>query len=179
MASTQEQRIDRTISGAMDQIDRLQKVFRDNGKLANAIAEVGGDVSFSEIQAAFDSLYDSLESAHYDALGHLGVDENIEEGRMSDQIIHDSETMSKEEFIKKYGKEMADEYYESVQEAAKPDFADIDGDGDEEESMKKAAKDKKEKEEAKESLDYLKKLAGITESDDEDNDDEEEEDENS
>ena len=41
----------------------------------------------------------------------------VTEGRMSDQIIGDSETMSKEEFAKKYGKEMADEYYESVNEA--------------------------------------------------------------
>lgn len=41
----------------------------------------------------------------------------VTEGRMSDQIIGDSETMSKEEFAKKYGKKMADEYYESVNEA--------------------------------------------------------------
>lgn len=37
---------------------------------------------------------------------------NIKEGRMSDQIIKDSETMTKEEFTKKYGKQMADEYFE-------------------------------------------------------------------
>ena len=35
------------------------------------------------------------------------------EGRMKDSVIHDSETMSKAEFAKKHGKEMADEYYES------------------------------------------------------------------
>jgi len=39
---------------------------------------------------------------------------------MSDQIIGDSETMSKAEFAKKYGKEMADEYYESVKEGKSP-----------------------------------------------------------
>jgi hypothetical protein len=44
----------------------------------------------------------------------------VSEGRMSDQIIGDSETMSKEEFAKKYGKEMADEYYESVKEGKSP-----------------------------------------------------------
>ncbi len=32
-----------------------------------------------------------------------------------------------------------------MDESPKPDFADIDGDGDKEESMKKAAKDKKKK----------------------------------
>lgn len=37
-------------------------------------------------------------------------------------------------------------YKGDIEEAAKPDFADIDGDGDKKETMKKAAKDKKEKE---------------------------------
>lgn len=40
--------------------------------------------------------------------------EDLEEGRMKDSVIHDSETMSKEEFAKKHGKELADEMYESV-----------------------------------------------------------------
>ena len=35
------------------------------------------------------------------------------EGKMSDSIIDDSETMSKAEFTKKHGKEMADQYFES------------------------------------------------------------------
>jgi hypothetical protein len=36
------------------------------------------------------------------------------EGKMSDSVIVDSETMSKEEFAKKHGMEMANEYYESI-----------------------------------------------------------------
>ena len=48
--------------------------------------------------------------------------------------------------------------YSNTSEAAKPDFADIDGDGDKEESMKQAAKDKKKKIK-KESIDS--KLAEI------------------
>ena len=59
--------------------------------------------------------------------------------------------------------EMEDEgtavsYSDTTMEAAKPDFADIDGDGDKEESMKQAAKDKKKKMK-KESIDS--KLAEI------------------
>ena len=45
-----------------------------------------------------------------------------------------------------------EKYKASMKEAAKPDYIDIDGDGDKKEPMKKAAKDKKEKEEAKESI---------------------------
>ena len=44
--------------------------------------------------------------------------------------------------------------------SAKPDYIDIDGDGDKKEPMKKAAKDKEETK-ANESLNYLKKLAGV------------------
>ena len=59
--------------------------------------------------------------------------------------------------------EMEDEgtaisYSDTTAEAAKPDFGDIDGDGDKEESMKKAAQDKKKKTK-KESIDS--KLAEI------------------
>ena len=59
--------------------------------------------------------------------------------------------------------EMEDEgtavsYSDTTSEAAKPDFIDIDGDGDKEETMKKAAKDKKKKMK-KESIDS--KLAEI------------------
>ena len=60
--------------------------------------------------------------------------------------------------------EMEDEgtavsYSDTTSEAAKPDFMDIDGDGDKEESMKKAGKDMKAKKPKKESIDT--KLAEI------------------
>lgn len=57
--------------------------------------------------------------------------EDLEEGRMKDSVIHDSETMTKAEFAKKHGKELADEMYESAEEVNN------------------------------ESVDMLKKLAGI------------------
>lgn len=53
-----------------------------------------------------------------------------------------------------------EEVEEELEEASKPDFLDIDGDGDKEESMKDAAKDKKG-EEVDESIDVLKTLAGL------------------
>jgi DNA-directed RNA polymerase subunit L len=54
-------------------------------------------------------------------------------------------------------------YHKAVaEESAKPDFADIDGDGDEEEPMKKAAEDKEDaNEEVDESLEEMRKLAGL------------------
>ena len=46
----------------------------------------------------------------------------VDEGRMKDSVIHDSETMSKKEFAKKHGKELADEYFESVEISEGEDF---------------------------------------------------------
>lgn len=40
----------------------------------------------------------------------------LDEGKVSDSIIDDAENMSKEEFEKKHGKKMSDEYFESAGE---------------------------------------------------------------
>ena len=66
---------------------------------------------------------------------------------------------------KKKGKK-SDKEEDKVEEKAKPDFADIDKDGDKKETMKKAAKDKKEKTNESEStrltdLARLKHLSGM------------------
>ena len=47
---------------------------------------------------------------------------------------------------------------EELEEAAKPDFLDLDGDGDKEESMKKAAADKKAGEKGKDDEEEKEKL---------------------
>ena len=74
MPTSQEMRVDKTFNGAMDQIDRLQKVFRDEGGLAKAVVDVGGSQDFGAIQEAFDNLYGALEDAHYDAMAGIEVE---------------------------------------------------------------------------------------------------------
>ena len=64
--------------------------------------------------------------------------------------------MAEDEWQQQSGAQYHDSLYA---EGAKPDFMDIDGDGDKEESMKKAGKDKKAKKVKKESIDS--KLAEI------------------
>jgi hypothetical protein len=78
-----EQKIDKTFTKAMDQINNLQKVFRKGGLLEQAIMELGGDVStLSEVNNTFNELYDDMERAHYDAVSHTeeSVNENLNEG---------------------------------------------------------------------------------------------------
>ena len=74
MPTSQEMKVEQTFVKAMDQIDRLQKVFRDEGMLAKAVVDIGGDQDFGAIQEAFDNLYGALEDAHYDAMAHLEVE---------------------------------------------------------------------------------------------------------
>jgi hypothetical protein len=46
-----------------------------------------------------------------------GIDEAVAEGAVKNQMIGDSEKMTKAAFAKKYGKEAADDMYEAVAEA--------------------------------------------------------------
>ena len=74
MPSSQEMKVQNTFDKAMDQINNLQKVFRDEGMLAKAVVDLGGSQDFGAIQEAFDNLYGALEDAHYDAMAHLEVE---------------------------------------------------------------------------------------------------------
>ena len=101
-------KIDRTINKALVEVETLEKLFANNGAFENAVAEIGGDISwFGDVRENLKQLFSNIEELHMGAVGHL------DEGRMSDMLIHDSETMSKEEFAKKHGKDVADEYYEA------------------------------------------------------------------
>ena len=65
--------------------------------------------SMKALLESFDSIANETEEV---------AEEELQEGAMKRQLIHDMETMTKSEFAKKYGKEMAAEYYdESVEEA--------------------------------------------------------------
>jgi hypothetical protein len=110
------------------------------------------------------------------ACPHCGTPNHVAEGKMKDQAQEDfdilagmkEEGASEEEIESKaselmFGMDVLhavlndwegpfddpnDEQEPDMEEAAKPDYIDIDGDGDKEEPMKKAAKDKKKKDES-------------------------------
>ena len=74
MPTSQETAIQNTFDRAMEKINNLQKVFRDEGLLAKAVVDIGGNQDFGAIQEAFDNLYGALEDAHYDAMAHIEVE---------------------------------------------------------------------------------------------------------
>src|SRR6056300_15506 len=78
----------------------------------------------------------------------------VDESKMKDYLHDEAEKLSREEFIKKHGKSLAG-FWDSIngsQEAteskSKPDFLDMDKDGDKKEPMKKAIKDKEAQKES-------------------------------
>ena len=72
--NSQENAVENTFVKAQDQINKLQKVFRDEGLLAKAVVDIGGNQDFGAIQKACDDLYGALEDAHYDAMAHIEVE---------------------------------------------------------------------------------------------------------
>jgi len=84
-----------------------------------------------------------------------GEDKVFEDHEVEDMMAKFKEYLSEDEAVEEQAQEEVVEQATEIEEKkAKPDFADIDGDGDEEESMKKAAKDK---EKADESIEEGKK----------------------
>lgn len=70
---------------------------------------------------------------------------SVDEGALKQQMHGDAENMSREEFVKKYG-QGSGEFWDDIngveESKAKPDYIDLDKDGNKTEPMKKAAKDK-------------------------------------
>ena len=130
-------KIDRTIKRSLDMVEKLEKLFGNNGAFEQAVAENGGDIGwFGDVRENLKTLYSNIEELHMGAVSHMDESESVAESKMADMMIAASE-MSKEEFAKAY-----------------PAFA------------KDYAKLRKQQmaDEANESLNYIKKLAGIEES---------------
>ena len=78
----------------------------------------------------------------------------VDESRMKDYLHDEAEKLSREEFIKKHGESLAG-FWDSIngteeanESKSKPDFLDMDKDGNKTEPMKKAIKDKEMKKES-------------------------------
>jgi len=88
------------------------------------------------------TLTESGKISHYTVEFEDVIVENISVGNLN--ILVQEEHSHKRDDEKKYDKDKKIVSEDELEEESKPDFADIDGDGDKEESMKDAAKDKKE-----------------------------------
>jgi len=89
MAVSQEQKIKNTIMRATDQIDNLIKVFRNDGKMWNAVEDMGGDVAWlADTVVALSKAANSLDEAYMSA---TVKDENVDEDSEAIESEHQSE----------------------------------------------------------------------------------------
>ena len=84
-----EKKIDNTFMRSMEQINNLEKVFREGGLLEKAVMDIKGDIAWlKDIRQALSDAYESLEDGHIGVVGHLdpdqreGVEENHYGGRL-------------------------------------------------------------------------------------------------
>lgn len=97
----------------------LRRYLKAKGDHVTVDETVYPDYTVEDVNEAYAAFKEGKykSDAQRKAVHAAKAEESIDEGKMSDQILGDSETMSKEEFTKKHGKEMADKYFESVAEA--------------------------------------------------------------
>jgi len=144
-----------------------------------------GDAPFGiDIHEGIEGAVGEFAEPLYTLQDELGLEDNI----LVDELARWMDGQDITEFVENFRRhhEMNGEMEESLEEAkAKPDFADIDKDGDKDEDMKKAAKDKEDLDEAQspaQKAAFAKMLASkggkkADESDETDTDDKEELDE--
>ena len=138
------------IENVLKGIQKAYEMIRDSEtrrKLANSITKLG---NFMTITAdAIASGRDQRAMANPETLKKAMPYPELETVTVDDEI--EDEISENEEVGVKFGEEGTEE----VKEDAKPDFLDLDDDGDKKESMKKAAKDK---DKVKETIERKEKL---------------------
>lgn len=156
-----EQKIANTFDKMRDTLTEYTKVIRPGGKLRKSIEEIGGDSTFlDDVKVALDDLFVAIDEADMAARSQLNnsnesadLSEEPNEGNEFSGALSQAKKSGKSEF------EVGGKKFK-VKEAAKPDFLDMDKDGDTKEPMKKAVKDKEKVSESTE-LSSLKVLAGL------------------
>lgn len=96
-----EKKIDNTFMRSMEQINSLEKVFREGGLLEKAVMDVKGDIAWlKDIREALSDAYEAMEDGHQGVLGHLWTDESVDEDHYNGGRLGFSD-------IKKFGDEAA------------------------------------------------------------------------
>ena len=72
-------KIDRTIMRSLDMVEKLEKLFGNNGAFEQAVAEAGGDIGwFGDVRENLKTLYSNIEELHMGAVSHMDEFESTE-----------------------------------------------------------------------------------------------------
>ena len=84
-------KIDRTVMKALDMVEKLEKLFANNGAFENAVMEIDGDISwFSDVRKDLTQLYSNIEELHMGAVGHM--DESVTESvELTEGVLDDTD----------------------------------------------------------------------------------------
>lgn len=74
-------KIDNTFMRSMEQIENLEKVFREGGLLEKAVMDIKGDIAWlKDIREALSGAYEAIQEGHQGTTGHLDMpDESVDE----------------------------------------------------------------------------------------------------
>lgn len=88
-----EGKIDRTIMRALDMVEKLEKLFANNGAFEKAVMEVDGDISyFTDVRKRLAQVYQDIEDLHYGAVGHLDHNESVTESKkLTEGVLDDTD----------------------------------------------------------------------------------------
>ncbi len=72
-------KIDRTIMRSLDMVEKLEKLFGNNGAFEQAVVEAGGDIGwFGDVRENLKTLYSNIEELHMGAVSHMDEFESTE-----------------------------------------------------------------------------------------------------
>ena len=92
-------KIDNTFMRSMEQIENLEKVFREGGLLEKAVMDIKGDIAWmKDIREALSGAYESIQDGHQGTTGHMDMpEESIEENRYGGRLgFRDMEALGDE-----------------------------------------------------------------------------------
>jgi hypothetical protein len=129
-------KIDRTIMRSLDMVEKLEKLFGNNGAFEQAVAEIGGDIGwFGDVRENLKALYGNIEELHMGAVGHMDMEESAKPDFADIDDDGDEEESMKKAAKDKEEKEKADEsiaYMKKLAGITESDDEDEDDDDDEE-----------------------------------------------
>ena len=84
-----EEKIDAYFNVAMNEINSIEKRFRQGGVLENMIEQVGGDTAWlKDIRETLSDAYEAMEDGHMGAVAHLQMqDESVSEEEVTERMV--------------------------------------------------------------------------------------------
>jgi hypothetical protein len=100
-------------------VEKLEKLFGNNGAFEQAVAEIGGDIGwFGDVRENLKTLYGNIEELHMGAVSHMDMEESAKPDFADIDDDDDEEESMKKAARDKEEKEKADESLNRIKSLA-------------------------------------------------------------